>query len=169
MPPNTNDAVTIPPGYDQRVVIRWGDPVLPGAPAFDFAKQTAAAQEKQFGYNNDFVGLIPQDPLGISNLLVANHEYTTEVHMFPVDQYDPENPTEEQVKIAWAAHGLSVVQSVPRPGHGGLRVVPALQPPDHAEHRVRGARPGRRFDVPQDLRRPAGQGRAARRTTARAA
>ncbi|MGA6163011.1 PhoX family protein [Amycolatopsis magusensis] len=125
VPPNTHDAVTIPPGYDQRVVIRWGDAVVPGAPKFDFAKQTAAAQEKQFGYNNDFVGLIPQDPLGIANLLVANHEYTTEVHMFPVDQYDPANPTEEQVKIAWAAHGLSVVQALRDPVHGGLRVVPS--------------------------------------------
>ncbi|RZQ65442.1 PhoX family phosphatase [Amycolatopsis suaedae] len=125
VPPNTNDAVTIPPGYDQRIVIRWGDPVVPGAPKFDFAKQTAAAQEKQFGYNNDFVGLIPQDPLGLRSLLVANHEYTTETHMFPADQYDKNNPTEEQVRIAWAAHGLSVVQVTRDLLRGGLHVVPS--------------------------------------------
>ena len=42
-----------------QVVIRWGDPVVAGAPAFDPANQTAAAQEKQFGYNNDYLGLYP--------------------------------------------------------------------------------------------------------------
>ncbi len=122
--PNTADAVTVPDGYDQRVVIRWGDPVLPGAPEFDFANQTAEAQARQFGYNNDFVGLIPQDPAGRRHLMVVNHEYTTETHMFPPEQYDSDNPTEEQVRIAWAAHGMSVVQTVRDP-RGGLRVVPS--------------------------------------------
>lgn len=125
VPPNKLDAVSIPDGYAQRVVVRWGDPVVAGAPKFDFTRQTAAAQAKQFGYNNDFVGLIPQDPLGLANLLVVNHEYTTEVHMFPADQYDPADPTEEQVKIAWAAHGLSVLQARRDPVHGGLEVVPS--------------------------------------------
>src|SRR5690606_5176728 len=64
------------------------------------------------------------DPLGRRNLMVVNHEYTTESHMFPVGTYDPENPTEEQVRIGWAAHGLSVVQAVREP-RGGLRVVPS--------------------------------------------
>ncbi|TKG73275.1 PhoX family protein [Prauserella endophytica] len=122
--PNSADAVIIPDGYEQEVVIRWGDPVLPGAPRFDFNKQTAAGQAKQFGYNCDFVGLIPQDGSGWRNLLVVNHEYTTETDMFPAGTYDPNNPTEEQVKIAWAAHGLSVVQAVRDP-RGGLKVVPS--------------------------------------------
>ncbi|CAM5512611.1 hypothetical protein SBADM41S_11364 [Streptomyces badius] len=39
--------------------------------------------------------------------MVANHEYTDEILMFR--GYDPANPTREQVEIAWAAHGLSVV------------------------------------------------------------
>jgi secreted PhoX family phosphatase len=125
VPPNKLDRVSVPEGYDQHVVIRWGDAVVPGAPKFDFRKQTAAAQAKQFGYNNDFVGLIPQDPLGLRNLLVVNHEYTTEVHLFPADQYDPANPTEEQVKIAWAAHGLSVVQTQRDPIGGALRTTPS--------------------------------------------
>jgi secreted PhoX family phosphatase len=43
-------------GHEKHVVIRWGDPVLPDAPAFDPRNVTAAkAQAKQFGYNNDFI------------------------------------------------------------------------------------------------------------------
>jgi len=106
--PNTADAVTLPPGYDQNVVIRWGDPVVVGAPAFDFENQTAAAQAGQFGYNNDFCGLVPL-PGGAAEryLLFANHEYTLEPLMFR--GYDPENPTEDQIRIALEAHGLTVV------------------------------------------------------------
>src|SRR5687768_13126407 len=33
VPPNQLDRVVVPGGYDHAVVIRWGDPVLPGAPA----------------------------------------------------------------------------------------------------------------------------------------
>ncbi|MEU2505160.1 PhoX family protein [Streptomyces sp. NPDC007863] len=105
--PNTTDAVTVPAGYGQNVVIRWGEPILRGAPAFDSEKQTAAAQAGQFGYNNDFLSLLPLRGEYGRQVLVANHEYTDEVLMFR--GYDSENPTREQVEIAWAAHGLSVV------------------------------------------------------------
>ncbi|MFE7211227.1 PhoX family protein [Streptomyces sp. NPDC001698] len=120
--PNTADAVTIPAGYDQNVVIRWGDPILRGAPAFDPENQTAAAQAGQFGYNNDFLALLPIQGEQDLQLLVANHEYTDEVIMFR--GYDPENPTRQQVEIAWAAHGLAavVVQNDKRTGR--LTAVP---------------------------------------------
>ncbi|GAB2634304.1 PhoX family phosphatase [Prescottella soli] len=106
--PNKEDALVTPAGYEQAVVIRWGDPLFADAPAFDFDNQTAAAAEKQFGFNNDFAGLLPIPGLTNSYLLVVNHEYTTEPFMFR--GYDAANPTEEQVRIGWANHGLSVVQ-----------------------------------------------------------
>src|SRR5437870_2745529 len=73
-------------GYDADVLIRWGDPVLPGAPAYDPYAQSAAAQKLQFGYNNDYLAYFPMP--GAANpsrhgLLVANHEYTNEELMFP--------------------------------------------------------------------------------------
>ncbi|MCV7214762.1 PhoX family phosphatase [Mycobacterium crocinum] len=106
--PNTEDTVVIPPGYQQAVVISWGDPVLPGAPAFDVTKQTAAAQRQQFGFNNDFAGLLPIDGAPNHYLLVVNHEYTTERFMFP--GYDEKRPTREQFETALAAHSLTVVE-----------------------------------------------------------
>ncbi|MFC1230834.1 PhoX family protein [Streptomyces sp. Sce081] len=105
--PNTADAVTVPEGYDQDVVIRWGEPILRGAPAFDPENQTAEAQAGQFGYNVDFLALLPLEGERGRQLLVANHEYTDEVLMFR--GYDSDNPTREQVEIGWAAHGLGVV------------------------------------------------------------
>ncbi|MFF7314475.1 alkaline phosphatase PhoX [Streptomyces sp. NPDC008137] len=105
--PNTTDAVTVPEGYRQNVVIRWGEPILRGAPAFDPEKQTAKAQAGQFGYNCDFLALLPLPGERNRKLLVANHEYTDEVLMFR--GYDAANPTREQAEIAWAAHGLSAV------------------------------------------------------------
>ncbi|WP_329441850.1 PhoX family protein [Streptomyces canus] len=120
--PNTADTVTIPAGYSQNVVVRWGEPILRGAPAFDPDRQTAAAQAGQFGYNNDFLALLPLPGERGRQILVANHEYTDEVLMFR--GYDAAAPTREQVEIAWAAHGLSAVVVEENKKNGALTVVP---------------------------------------------
>ncbi|MGW9030844.1 PhoX family protein [Streptomyces sp. NPDC055722] len=120
--PNTTDAVVVPEGYRQNVVIRWGDPILRGAPAFDPENQTAAAQAGQFGYNNDFLALLPLPGECDRQLLVANHEYTDEVIMFR--GYDPANPTRQQVEVAWAAHGLAAVVVEEDRKTGRLTAVP---------------------------------------------
>lgn len=105
-------------GYDAEILIRWGDPILPGAPAFDPMRQSAAAQAGQFGYNNDFVGFAPL-PRGSSNashgLLCVNHEYTDEEVMFPglggeQAKASFARMTRELVDIEMAAHGGSVVE-----------------------------------------------------------
>ncbi|MEU2981390.1 PhoX family protein [Streptomyces hirsutus] len=119
--PNTADVVTVPEGYDQNVVIRWGEPILRGAPAFDPENQTAEAQAGQFGYNVDFLALLPLKGERGRQLLVANHEYTDEVLMFR--GYDADNPTREQVEIGWAAHGLGVVVVEEDRGSGKLTPV----------------------------------------------
>jgi len=96
-------------GYDAHVLIRWGDPVESDAPAFDPMNQSAEAQEKQFGYNNDYIGYMPL-PAGSNNsehgLLTVNHEYTNEELMFP----NYSEATEDTVNIEMAAHGLSVIE-----------------------------------------------------------
>jgi uncharacterized protein len=109
IPPNKLDTLVVPNGYDHAVVIQWGDPVVPGAPDFDLDNQTAAAQSKQFGYNNDFVAVLPVDKRGRRALLVVNHEYTNENLMFP-GFTTMDALSVEQLKVAIAAHGLSVVE-----------------------------------------------------------
>lgn len=116
VPPNADDTLTVPPGYTQQVLIRWGDPVLPDAPAFDPAAQTAAAQAGQFGFNNDYLAWIPVPGDAGRALLVANHEYTTEPFMHP--GYVADAPTPEQIGIGMAAHGMSVVAFTRDPATG---------------------------------------------------
>ena len=48
-------------GLRRAILLRWGDPVFADAPAFDPRRQSAEAQLRQFGYNNDYVGFIPLD------------------------------------------------------------------------------------------------------------
>lgn len=116
---NTEDAVVIPPGYRQKVVIRWGDPILADAPAFDITRQSAAAQRGQFGFNNDFAGLLPVDGKPDHFLLVTNFEYVTPQFMFP--GYDADTPTREQFEIEIAAIGMGIVEVERTPD--GLRPV----------------------------------------------
>jgi uncharacterized protein len=101
-------------GYDAQVLLRWGDPLFPDSPAFDPRAQSAAAQLKQFGYNNDSVGFIPLDQSGARGLLCVNHEYTNEEVMFPgIGRQDTtgfKEMTAELVEIEMAAHGVTVVE-----------------------------------------------------------
>jgi secreted PhoX family phosphatase len=122
----------VAPAHDAQVLIRWGDPVYADAPAFDPMAQTAAAQEKQFGYNNDFVAFMPlphTSKKSSQGLLCVNHEFTNARMMFPgltsVMQAKLEGAvgvaaqallgqmpelSREQIEIEMAAHGHSVVE-----------------------------------------------------------
>jgi len=115
-----DDKHHVAPGYDADVLLRWGDPLFADSPEFDPVKQSAAAQAKQFGYNNDYVGYIAVDGSAEHGLLVVNHEYTNPHLMFPgivkiVDK-DGKKATEvaplskEQVDIEMAAHGGTIVE-----------------------------------------------------------
>jgi len=118
--PATRDALVVPDGYRWRPVIRWGDPILPGGAPFDASRQTPEQQARQFGYNNDYLDVLPFERAhavaaargkgagpgrGTRGLLVANHEYTNPAIMFD-DSYDA--PTRRAIERA--AHGMSVVE-----------------------------------------------------------
>lgn len=115
LPLGLNQSHAVAPGYEAQVVLSWGDPILPGAPPFDPANQSAEAQLQQFGYNNDFVAFMPL-PLGSKSgdhgLLCVNHEYTNPWLMFSgltAMTYEM-MATAEQVRIEMAAMGCSIVE-----------------------------------------------------------
>lgn len=114
----------VSPGHRAAVLIRWGDPVMPDAPTFDPHHLTAAAQAKQFGYNNDYVAFLPL-PFGSNasdrGLLCVNHEYVNPELMW-AGLVDRMALTEEQTRVEMMAHGHSVVEV--RREAGQWRVVP---------------------------------------------
>ena len=103
--PPTSDALTVPEGWKWQPIIRWGDPIAKGAPAFDANAQTPEKQAQQFGYNNDYLDIIVTDSEGLEALLVCNHEYTNEGIMFP-----PGTDPTTLIRTVWEAHGMSVVE-----------------------------------------------------------
>ncbi|TKB19741.1 MAG: PhoX family phosphatase [Mesorhizobium sp.] len=115
-----DDKHHVAPGYDADVLLRWGDPLFADSPEFDPVKQSAAAQARQFGYNNDYVGYIPIDSSAEHGLLVVNHEYTNPHLMFPgivkIAEKEGKKAAEvaplskEQVDVEMAAHGGTIVE-----------------------------------------------------------
>ena len=107
------------------LLIRWGDPLFADSPTFDPRAQTEAAQLRQFGYNNDFIGFLalpPGENGHARGLLCINHEYTSTALMLPgVAVNYPASITVEHTQIELAAHGGSIVEI--EDGPEGWRVV----------------------------------------------
>lgn len=101
-------------GYRADILLRWGDPLWTDSPAFDPLNQSAAAQQRQFGYNCDYVGFVPLDPdtdAAPRGLLCVNHEYTSTNLMFPgVAAGYPASVTREIALTEIAAHGGTIAE-----------------------------------------------------------
>lgn len=113
----------VAPGHDAKVLLRWGDPLFPDSPDFDPLFQTAEAQRRQFGYNCDFIGIVPLST--DRAVLCVNHEYTNEELMFPglsrQDKAGFADMTAHLVAIEMAAHGGTAVE-IARGDDGRWRV-----------------------------------------------
>lgn len=70
----SDDAVRVPAGYSVDVLLRRGDAVVPGAPAFDGRNQSAASQAMQCGYNHDFQAFFPIGDGVTEGVFWVNHE-----------------------------------------------------------------------------------------------
>jgi secreted PhoX family phosphatase len=105
----------VAPGYNVQVLIRWGDPVIQGAPPFKPGAQTAQEQELQFGTDNDFIAFMPL-PRGSRSsdhgLVCVNHESVTRPLMWPgvTSRRLPVDQTLLQSEVEMAAQGLSIVE-----------------------------------------------------------
>ncbi len=110
----------VPAGYDSDILIRWGDQVFSDAPAFNPRAQNAAAQLRQFGYNNDFIGFHPLSADGRRGLLCVNHEYTSTRLMFP--DLKGRLLTKSECEVELAAHGGTIIE-IAQEEDGGWRPV----------------------------------------------
>ena len=110
----TDDKHHLAPGYDAQVLIRQGDPIRRGAPAYRPGQQTGAEQEQQFGTDNDFIAYMPL-PRGSSSstrgLLGVNHENHRATLCFPGVK-SLTALTREQCEVQLAAQGFSIVEIV---------------------------------------------------------
>lgn len=102
-------------GYTSDILIRWGDPVLNNAPAFDPARASHDTQSAQFGYNNDFLGFLPIDGRSDHGLLVVNHEYTNDELMYAglpglSRKEKLEGLSDDQIRASMAAHGGTIIE-----------------------------------------------------------
>lgn len=127
LPGSNADEVLLAPGLASDLVIRWGDPLFPDAPALD-ARAAArggllavapGVAGRQFGYNNDAVHFFPLGESPGRGLLCVNHEYTNEELFLPgladledlpagtIEAYVRRHP--QVVALTLAMHGASVV------------------------------------------------------------
>ncbi|MCX2782982.1 PhoX family phosphatase [Microbulbifer thermotolerans] len=127
IPHALDDRHHLPVGYNADLLLRWGDPLVPGATPFDPRALTPREQERRFGYNNDFIAYMPLDPgagpgegerhcksrNSTRGLLCVNHEYTQPHLMF--SGYNDEHSatrgvSAQHVAVEQAACGHSVVE-----------------------------------------------------------
>jgi secreted PhoX family phosphatase len=113
--PSSEDLFRVPPGYEAKVLFRWGDPVgIPGAmPAFRMdGSNSAEDQAVQAGMHHDGMHYFP---LGQPDhgLLAMNHEYLDEGLLFTDGQ---KTWSAEKVLKAQNAVGVSVIEVVLKGG-----------------------------------------------------
>ena len=102
---NSFDTVTVPAGYQWRVLASWGDAILPGGSAFDPATRgTATSQSLSIGDNNDGMSFFT---LGADHGVIAvNNEYANYEYLFVNGRCS----SIEDTRKAQAAHGVSVFE-----------------------------------------------------------
>ena len=102
---NSLDTITVPAGYQWRVLASWGDAILPGGTSFDHATRgTATSQSLSIGDNNDGMSFFS---LGADHGVIAvNNEYANYELLFVNGRCN----SIEDTRKAQAAHGVSVFE-----------------------------------------------------------
>jgi secreted PhoX family phosphatase len=128
------DRVGTAAGFVHDVVLRWGDPLFPGAPALDAAaaarggllEMRPGLAARWFGYNCDAVHFFPLEGNSSRGLACVNHEYTNEELFLPgIASMGKASPAEVEayvrlhpsvVALTQAMHGVSVAVIERGPG-----------------------------------------------------
>jgi len=114
---NTHDQVSVPEGYEARVLVSWGDPLFESVTApFDRKTSDRADQEVRFGFNNDMLALFAAqwsfpktpDPKG-DYILCANNEYFDQPLMYG-DRVLTFEGSRDSCEAAYASMGVSIVR-----------------------------------------------------------
>ena len=111
---NSDDEITLPPGYSVQVVVRWGDPLWSAGVEFDeTTRGTAQSQSLAFGDNTDGMEVFSYNG---HTLLVANNEYTNRRIIWG-NRENQAFESDDDVRKGLLAHGLSVVELDSSDGH----------------------------------------------------
>lgn len=109
------DAVTVPNGYTARVLVAWGDALMPGA-AWDVTQpMDEATQLRSYGAHTDGMHFFPFPgaQANTRGLLVTNSEYNDPAlvnGITPSSAYATTPLTLAMVRAQQAAHGVNVVE-----------------------------------------------------------
>ena len=107
---NHLDTVTVPQGYEARVLYAWGDPISEGPSFKKNAANSVWEQGQQAGMHHDGIEYFPL-PQGSQNnthaLLAINHEYCDNGMLFPDGDL---NWSLQKVHKAQNALGVSIIE-----------------------------------------------------------
>ena len=109
---STADTIRVPAGYSWEAVLKWGEPIRSGGPAWrSDASNSAVEQLEQIGTGHDGMHLfpLPEEDGKQAGLMCINHEYAIDSQMFPDGT---ENWTQEKTRKSQNSMGISVVKIV---------------------------------------------------------
>lgn len=106
IPISEADTVVVPPGYNAKVLISWGDPVSTGPEFKQDASNSADDQAVQWGMHNDGIVYFPING-STRGIIVQNNEYTDDVLLFPDGTI---RWNSEKTRKSLNAHGVSIIE-----------------------------------------------------------
>lgn len=108
---NQDDLVTVPEGYSVDVLLKAGDPIVPGTTGYSGSYPTPAQAEGWAGGNHDgmeYFEITGTDP-NEGGLLAINFEYP-DFAILMAGSYDESTATADQKALALSAVGIGVIE-----------------------------------------------------------
>ena len=95
--PSSEDQVILAQGLQQKILLKWQDPIAKGG--------------VQFGTNNDFCAFVPKDVMAPTDgVLMVNHEFVHPLMVSGFNEALNKSKTQEQVDIEQKSVGVSLLR-----------------------------------------------------------